>query len=258
MRLDPDDVGVIVGADPQGQLVAQVAVDSSDRRDAGALVADLMVGIALDLAPEPRVIGHDEPEVPDLRPVHVRPVDLVEDAAPDREPDAARVVGRPDGVLVAARPRRCDARRARRERRCGLIHTSTSAFAPGALPPVAVDRTPSGPTRPSCMFVSWWGATARSGRSSIFLADPVPAAAACSLRAWVASFAKRRRRPSARARTAIPGAVPLGGVDAGDRRWAGGLRGRGRAGSWCAGGRPAATPRTSTIRRSCCPRRRRG
>ena len=79
--LDADDVGVVVGADAQGERVARVAVHGRDRRHAPALVADLVGGIALDLAPEPGVVGHDEAEVADLGPVDVRPVDLVEDAA---------------------------------------------------------------------------------------------------------------------------------------------------------------------------------
>ena len=83
-RLDADDVGVVVGADPQRQLVARVAVHGGDGGHALGFVADLVAGVALDLAPEPGVVGHDEAQVADLRPVHVRPVDLVEDAVARR------------------------------------------------------------------------------------------------------------------------------------------------------------------------------
>ena len=76
--------------------------------------ADRGLRIALHLAPEPGAVGHDEPEVPHLRRVHPRPVDLVEDAVADREPDPAGVVGGADGVLGAARPGGGESRRARR------------------------------------------------------------------------------------------------------------------------------------------------
>ena len=112
--LDMDDVGVVVGADPERQGVPRMAVRRDDRGNAGLETAYLARGIPLHLAPEAGVVRDDEAEVADLRPVDARPVDLVEDAVADREPDAAGEVRRPDGVLLAARP---GGRRSGRSRR---------------------------------------------------------------------------------------------------------------------------------------------
>ena len=58
--LDPDDVGIVVGTDPERQFVARVPVDRYDGRDARPDELDLGNGIALDLAPEACPVGHDE------------------------------------------------------------------------------------------------------------------------------------------------------------------------------------------------------
>ena len=103
-RLDVDDVGVVVRADPQRQGVPRMAVRRDDRGDAGLEGPHVPGGIPLHLAPEPVVVGDDEAEVADLGPVHPGPVDLVEDPVADREPDPAGEVRGPDRVLLAARP----------------------------------------------------------------------------------------------------------------------------------------------------------
>ena len=104
-RLDADDVRVVIGADPEFQLVAGMAMGRDDRRDARLHRPNVGDRVAFDLAPEPGAVRDDESEVADLRSVHPRPVDLVENAMSDREPHPAGVVRCADGVLRAARPR---------------------------------------------------------------------------------------------------------------------------------------------------------
>ena len=99
-----------IGADPQREYVALVSMHGHDRRDPGPHESDFRLCVALDLAPKPGSVRHDEAEIAHLWRIYARPIDLVEDAAPDREPDPARAVRGPDGVLRAARPGRIDPR----------------------------------------------------------------------------------------------------------------------------------------------------
>src|SRR5450756_1414936 len=94
-----------------------MAVRHDDRGNAGLQVAHVPRRVPLHLAPEPIVVGDNEPKVADLGSVHAGPVDLVQDPVADREPDAAREMGRPNRVLLAARPGGRGARRARRASR---------------------------------------------------------------------------------------------------------------------------------------------
>ena len=66
----------------------------------------------LDLHPEPAPVRDDEAEIPDLRNVDTRMVDLVEDAAADREPESRRTERAADHFLGAAGPGGRQARRA--------------------------------------------------------------------------------------------------------------------------------------------------
>src|SRR5260370_25806239 len=61
---------------------------------------------ALHLDPEARTVADDETEVADLRDVNARVIDLVDDAAPDGEPQARVTQRAADHFLGAAAPGR--------------------------------------------------------------------------------------------------------------------------------------------------------
>ena len=55
------------------------------------------------------VVGDDEAQITDLRPIDGGPAHFVDDLVADGEPDAAAVDGRADRILGAARPGRREA-----------------------------------------------------------------------------------------------------------------------------------------------------
>lgn len=65
-RLDANDVGIVIGADPQDEPVTGMIVDDHDRGQAGLGLADVVGRFPLHLAPEPVVVGNDEAQVADL------------------------------------------------------------------------------------------------------------------------------------------------------------------------------------------------
>ena len=157
-RLDVDDVRVVVGADAQGQRVAGMTVGGDDRGDARLQGAHLARRVPLHLAPEPVVVGDDEPQVADLGPVHPWPVDLVQDPVTDGEPHPAREVGRPDRVLLAARPGGRGAWRPRRMRGVFAHRVAPGAavvaVAPGDVGPASIPTITGSCQRSPCARIA--------------------------------------------------------------------------------------------------------
>ncbi len=102
---DQHHVSHWIGHELQHQPVAFALVDDLGQRHIGRRDGDLVDAFALDLDPAegPR---DDEAEVPDLRRSGRRPVDLVDDAVAERDPDAARADRRRHQILGARCPGR--------------------------------------------------------------------------------------------------------------------------------------------------------
>jgi hypothetical protein len=92
--------------------------DFHQRNPRARRLQDMLVQ-AFDLHPEPCIVGDDEPEITDLRNVDTRIIDLVHDAAPDREPDTAGAWRATHHLLGAAAPGRREPGRPGREGAAG-------------------------------------------------------------------------------------------------------------------------------------------
>src|SRR3954447_19242068 len=151
--LEQQDVAARVRGDAQAQRITRMFVQNLDGRHARGEQAQLVVGVALDLGPETFRASDDKAEVPDLRDVDARVVDLVDDAEAHCEPEPCRAQRAADDILRTARPARRDAGRAWRVARRfrGLNQlTSTSAIASRLGPSIITARvSPSryGPSR---------------------------------------------------------------------------------------------------------------
>ena len=102
---DEHDVAQRIGREFQLQPVAFALVHDPGQRHVGRRDGDIVEAVALDLDPAERA-RDDEAEIPDLRCAGRRPVDLVDDAVAQRDPDAARAERRRHHVLGARRPGR--------------------------------------------------------------------------------------------------------------------------------------------------------
>src|SRR5271163_4639 len=91
-----------------------MAMHDVDRGNAGLEQIDRVLPEPLDLHPEALAVGHDEAEVADLRDIDPRVVDLVQNAAADREPQARTIRRAAHHLLVARAPGRLQAGAARR------------------------------------------------------------------------------------------------------------------------------------------------
>jgi hypothetical protein len=72
------------------------------RGGAGSGELHLVLPQALQLHPEARTIPHEKSEIADLRNVDARVVDLVDDSAADREPQARGAERATDDLLTMA------------------------------------------------------------------------------------------------------------------------------------------------------------
>ena len=102
--VDQQHVARRVGADAQRQGEARMAMRHGGERNARRRRVERVAVQPLDLDPEARTVAHDEAEVADLRDVDARVVHLVDDAAPEGEPQPRRPHGRTDQILGTGRP----------------------------------------------------------------------------------------------------------------------------------------------------------
>jgi hypothetical protein len=125
-HLDQQYVAQRIGAYPQLQLEAGMAVGDRDCRHPGSGEMHPPGVETLDLHPEAPAVADDEAEVADLRDIDARIVHLVDDAVANGEPEPGWSKRTADEVLVAARPGGLDPRCTRC--RCGrlIIHRHTS------------------------------------------------------------------------------------------------------------------------------------
>jgi len=97
-----------VGEELQLEAIALVLVHDAGQGHVRAGGTERVAVHALDLRPE-AVAGHDETQVADLRAAGGGPVDLVEDAIPEGDPQPARTQRGADQILGARGPGRRDA-----------------------------------------------------------------------------------------------------------------------------------------------------
>ena len=141
--LDHEHVAVLARDDAQAELEALVPVHDVHRWAAGRGEFHAVLPQALDLHPETGAVGDDEAEIADLRQVDSRVVDLVDDPAADREPQARGAQRAADDFLGAAAPgrrqsgsTRCDAHQAPLPRRRGGTLSSPPAARHRRTPPM--------------------------------------------------------------------------------------------------------------------------
>src|SRR4029077_983158 len=104
LDFDEQHVAVVARRHAQHQLEARVMVHDLPGRHSPVCKLEVVLPHPLDLDPEPGAIADDEAKIPDLRNVDPRVVDLVDYAAPNREPQACRTERAADHLLVAAAP----------------------------------------------------------------------------------------------------------------------------------------------------------
>src|SRR5262245_13985033 len=101
-----------------------MTVQDMNSRDSRPWRGERVVGIAFHLVPETVLVSDDEAEVPDLRSVDARIVNLVHDAVADRKPQTRGTERRTDHVLGTTGPCRTNSGCSRR------IHSLASLIAP--------------------------------------------------------------------------------------------------------------------------------
>src|SRR5580698_597233 len=100
-----------VGDDFGDQLVAPLGVGIGQAHAESMLAEVFNFGfeIAMRVVEEGLAVGHQELKIANLWPVKGREIELAQDSARDREPDAARSrVGGPDDILSTMGPARFD------------------------------------------------------------------------------------------------------------------------------------------------------
>src|SRR6185312_6780751 len=129
LDFNEEDITLAARHDAQRELETVVLVHDAHRGHSRSGERQGVAVHPLHLHPESLSIGDDDAEIADLRKIDARMIDLVEDAAADREPEPRGTERAADHLLGAARPGGRQAGRARRVRRAHRLDVAGAGAA---------------------------------------------------------------------------------------------------------------------------------